>query len=76
MGILADAEVHADARVAPLDEVDAEAAAARQPDRGELDVVDVMAYVADVRNWRVQYFNRNAPAVTPASLGRVKALFK
>jgi len=33
-------------------------------------------YVSDYRNNRVQYFNRNKPAVAPASLGRVKALFR
>jgi hypothetical protein len=33
-------------------------------------------YAADTGNHRIQYFNRNEPAVTPASLGRVKALFK
>jgi hypothetical protein len=33
-------------------------------------------YVADWGNDRVQYFNRNEPAVVPASLGRVKALFR
>ena len=33
-------------------------------------------YVADTRNHRIQYFNRNEPAVTPTSLGRVKALFR
>jgi hypothetical protein len=30
----------------------------------------------DHRNHRVQYFNRNEPAVTPESLGKVKALFR
>ena len=33
-------------------------------------------YVADNGNSRVQYFRRSDPAVGPASLGRVKALFK
>lgn len=33
-------------------------------------------YVADCDNHRIQYFNRNEPAVVPASLGRVKALFR
>jgi hypothetical protein len=33
-------------------------------------------YVADNDNRRVQYFNRNAPAVAPTSLGRVKAPFR
>jgi DNA-binding beta-propeller fold protein YncE len=33
-------------------------------------------YVADCNNFRIQYFNRNEPAVSPASLGRVKALFR
>ena len=33
-------------------------------------------YVTEFNNNRVQYFNRNAPAVVPTSLGRVKALFK
>jgi len=33
-------------------------------------------YVADEINFRIQYFNRNQPAVEPASLGRVKALFR
>ncbi len=33
-------------------------------------------YVADKGNYRIQYFNRNAPAVAPASLGRVKAVFR
>ncbi|UCH79178.1 MAG: NHL repeat-containing protein [Candidatus Coatesbacteria bacterium] len=33
-------------------------------------------YVADSGNDRIQYFNRNEPAVTPTSLGCVKALFR
>jgi DNA-binding beta-propeller fold protein YncE len=33
-------------------------------------------YVADKRNYRIQYFNRNEPTVAPTSLGRVKALFR
>lgn len=33
-------------------------------------------YVADQGNYRIQYFNRNRPAIAPASLGRVKALFE
>ena len=33
-------------------------------------------YVTDTGNSRVQYFNRNEPAVSHASLGRVKALFR
>lgn len=33
-------------------------------------------YVADTGNNRIQYFNRNEPAVSPTSLGRVKALFR
>jgi tripartite motif-containing protein 71 len=33
-------------------------------------------YVADNGNSRVQYFRRSDPAVAPASLGKVKALFK
>jgi DNA-binding beta-propeller fold protein YncE len=33
-------------------------------------------YVGDFRNCRVQYFNRNEPAVTPTSLGRIRALFR
>jgi DNA-binding beta-propeller fold protein YncE len=33
-------------------------------------------YVVDSGNHRIQYFNRNEPAVVPASLGRVKALFR
>ncbi|HUV86506.1 MAG TPA: hypothetical protein VMX79_05280 [bacterium] len=34
-------------------------------------------YVADqLRNDRVQYFREANPAVTPASLGKVKALFQ
>jgi DNA-binding beta-propeller fold protein YncE len=33
-------------------------------------------YVADYSNQRIQYFNRNEPAVAPASLGKVKALFR
>jgi tripartite motif-containing protein 71 len=33
-------------------------------------------YVADSGNNRVQYFNRNEPSVAPASVGRVKALFR
>ena len=33
-------------------------------------------YVADHYNDRIQYFNRNEPAVGPTSLGRVKALFR
>ena len=36
----------------------------------------VRLYVADAGNYRIQYFNRNKPAVTPTSLGRVKALFR
>jgi tripartite motif-containing protein 71 len=34
------------------------------------------AYVTDRELYRVQYFNRNEPAVAPASLGKVKTLFK
>jgi len=33
-------------------------------------------YVADAGNYRIQYFNRNEPGIAPASLGRVKAVFK
>lgn len=33
-------------------------------------------YVADKYNYRVQYFRWSDPAVSPASLGRVKALFR
>jgi tripartite motif-containing protein 71 len=33
-------------------------------------------YVADTDNHRIQYFNRNEPSVAPASLGKVKALFR
>lgn len=33
-------------------------------------------YVVDHFNCRVQYLNRNEPAVTPESLGKVKALFR
>jgi DNA-binding beta-propeller fold protein YncE len=33
-------------------------------------------YVADSRNSRVQYFRQTAPAVLPASVGKVKALFR
>ncbi|MEE9456791.1 MAG: hypothetical protein V3W11_06545 [bacterium] len=33
-------------------------------------------YVADTVNHRVQYFRWSGVAVSPASLGRVKALFK
>ncbi|MGD8719504.1 MAG: hypothetical protein PVH29_11880 [Candidatus Zixiibacteriota bacterium] len=33
-------------------------------------------YVVDHLNNRVQYFDRNEPAVVPASIGRVKALFR
>jgi DNA-binding beta-propeller fold protein YncE len=33
-------------------------------------------YVADNDNERIQYFNRGASAVSPSSLGRVKALFE
>ena len=33
-------------------------------------------YVTDAGNYRVQYFKLTNPAVAPASLGRVKALFK
>jgi len=33
-------------------------------------------YVVDSNNCRIQYFNRNAPAVEPSSLGRVKAVFR
>ncbi len=34
-------------------------------------------YVADTQNDRVQYFRwKNEPAVAPASLGKIKALFK
>ena len=33
-------------------------------------------YVADTYNHRVQYFKWENTAVVPASLGRVKALFK
>ena len=37
---------------------------------------DARIYVVDRRNNRVQYFKQENPAVAPASLGRVKALFK
>jgi DNA-binding beta-propeller fold protein YncE len=33
-------------------------------------------YVTDTGNKRIQYFNRNEPAVYPTSLGSIKALFK
>ena len=33
-------------------------------------------YVVDCRNSRIQYFDQANPAVAPASLGRVKALFR
>jgi tripartite motif-containing protein 71 len=33
-------------------------------------------YVTDEGNYRVQYFRWTAPAVSPASVGRVKALFR
>jgi DNA-binding beta-propeller fold protein YncE len=33
-------------------------------------------YVTDAFNHRVQYFRVANPAVAPASLGRVKALFR
>ncbi len=33
-------------------------------------------YVTDSLNHRIQYFKQMNPAVAPASLGRVKALFK
>jgi DNA-binding beta-propeller fold protein YncE len=33
-------------------------------------------YVADTDNNRIQYFRWSDPAVKPASLGRVKALFR
>jgi DNA-binding beta-propeller fold protein YncE len=33
-------------------------------------------YVLDIDTARVQYFNRNVSNVVPASLGRVKAIFK
>lgn len=32
-------------------------------------------YTAEMHNHRVQYFRESEPAVLPASLGRVKALF-
>jgi hypothetical protein len=37
---------------------------------------DARVYVADLRNARVQYFGQDNPAVVPASLGKVKALFR
>jgi tripartite motif-containing protein 71 len=33
-------------------------------------------YVGDAGNSRIQYFRWSPPAVAPASLGRVKALFR
>ncbi|MEE8640363.1 MAG: hypothetical protein V3T41_08135, partial [bacterium] len=33
-------------------------------------------YVADSWNHRLQYFRWSPPAVSPASLGRVKAIFR
>ena len=33
-------------------------------------------YVTDTMNYRVQYFRWSDPAVTPTSLGKVKALFR
>jgi tripartite motif-containing protein 71 len=41
----------------------------------DFSVTGSRVYVGD-SNGRVQYFNRNKPAVTPNSLGRVKALFR
>jgi DNA-binding beta-propeller fold protein YncE len=41
-----------------------------------LSLTEARIYVAERDNYRVQYFNRNEPAVAPASLGRVKALFR
>jgi len=35
----------------------------------------VRVYTAEMRNHRVQYFRKSDPAVSPTSLGRVKALF-
>jgi len=35
-----------------------------------------LAYVVDSDNWRVQWFRETLTDVTPASLGRVKALFR
>ncbi len=40
-----------------------------------VSVTGARIYITDL-SFRVQYFNRNKPAVAPASLGRVKALFR
>ncbi len=40
------------------------------------NVTGSRVYVADSSNQRIQYFNRNEAAAAPASLGRVKALFR
>ncbi len=37
---------------------------------------DGRVYVADTGNDRIQYFRWSDPAVAPASLGRIRALFR
>ena len=47
-----------------------------EPSGIAISVTGTRAYVADWELNRVQYFNRDKPAVVPTSLGRVKALFR
>ena len=48
----------------------------KQPSDVAFSASGARLYVADTGNCRIQYFNRDEPAVAPASLGKVKALFK
>ncbi len=47
-----------------------------EPSGIAISVTGARAYVADQELNRVQYFNRDKPAVSPTSLGRVKAVFR
>jgi len=42
----------------------------------EFNNAGTLLYIPDTWNTRVQYFRRNEPKISPASLGRVKAIFR
>lgn len=48
----------------------------RQPSDVAFSTSGARLYVADTGNYRIQYFRWSPPAVSPSSLGRVKALFR
>jgi tripartite motif-containing protein 71 len=41
-----------------------------------VSITGARIYVCDNRNNRIQYFNRNSPAVNPTSLGKIRTLFE